>query len=548
MLDSRERKFLGDSALETLGNRNGIWRFGVYEVDARNAELRRSGASVRLREQSFRILVHLVDHAGELVRREELRRLLWPADTFVDFDHGLNTAMMRLRSALGDSANAPVYIETVAKRGYRFVAPVTSLISQKPEAPIDFPARPAAPNNEFSVAILPFKVSAVVPEILAFAEGLAAELVSGLLRFSYIPVVPPSLTQRYAPDNFDLRSIRSELGARYVMEGTLRQAGSKLRVTIRLIDAASGLDLWFETYEQPFAPDSLFDLQDYLVPLVVSTIADGRGILTRSISESLRAKPVDHMSPREAVLRAFAYFQHLSADDHALSRAALEYAVQLAPTQSDCWTMLSLMYKEEFAQGFNLRPDPLDRAFSAAQRALEADPSNHLTHHALASVFFFRKDYKAFRDAADRAITLNPMDGFTIAYLAFLIAFSGEWSLGCALAERAHDLNPHHPGWYWFAHLFNAYRKGDYTNAVDIGLRIDMPNFWRTSLVLAASYGQLADIKNAARFLHSLEAARPGFALVAREEMSKWWNSELVEHLIEGLVKSGMKIAPAVTA
>ena len=548
MLDSRERKFLGDSALETLGNRNGIWRFGVYEVDARNAELRRSGASVRLREQSFRILVHLVDHAGELVRREELRRLLWPADTFVDFDHGLNTAMMRLRSALGDSANAPVYIETVAKRGYRFVAPVTSLISQKPEAPIDFPARPAAPNNEFSVAILPFKVSAVVPEILAFAEGLAAELVSGLLRFSYIPVVPPSLTQRYAPDNFDLRSIRSELGARYVMEGTLRQAGSKLRVTIRLIDAASGLDLWFETYEQPFAPDSLFDLQDYLVPLVVSTIADGRGILTRSISESLRAKPVDHMSPREAVLRTFAYFQHLSADDHALSRAALEHAVQLAPTQSDCWTMLSLMYKEEFAQGFNLRPDPLDRAFSAAQRALEADPSNHLTHHALASVFFFRKDYKAFRDAADRAITLNPMDGFTIAYLAFLIAFSGEWSLGCALAERAHDLNPHHPGWYWFAHLFNAYRKGDYTNAVDIGLRIDMPNFWRTSLVLAASYGQLADIKNAARFLHSLEAARPGFALVAREEMSKWWNSELVEHLIEGLVKSGMKIAPAVTA
>jgi TolB-like protein len=534
--------------LETLENHRGIWRFGVYEVDARNAELRRSGTSVRLREQSFRILVHLVDHAGELVKREELRRLLWPSDTFVDFDHGLNTAMMRLRSALGDSANAPVYIETIPKRGYRFVAPVTSLLAQKPEPKTDLPPRPVPAGNGFSIAVLPFKVSSVVPEIGAFAEGLAAELISGLLRFSYIPVIAQSLTQRFAVDNFDLRFIRSELGARYVMEGTLRQAGSKLRVTIRLIDAVSGLDLWFETYEQPFEPDSLFDLQDYLVPLVVSTIADGRGILTRSISESLRAKPVDQMSPSEAVLRAFAYFQHLSAEDHASSRDALEHAVQIAPAQSDCWTMLSIIYKEEFAQGFNLRPDPLGRAFSAAQRALEGDPSNHLTHHALASIFFFRKELEAFRAAADRAITLNPLDGFTIAYLAFLIAFSGEWSLGCALAERAHDLNPHHPGWYWFAHLFNAYRKGEYANAIDIGLRIDMPNFWRTSLVLAASYGQLADIKNAARFLHSLEAARPGFASVAREEMSKWWDPALVEHLLDGLVKSGMKTTSPVNA
>jgi Tol biopolymer transport system component/DNA-binding winged helix-turn-helix (wHTH) protein len=109
----------------TPANTNQIWRFGVYEVDVRTVELRRGGTPVKMREQSFRILVHLLERAGEIVTREELRRLLWPSDTFVDFDHSLNTAVMKLRGALGDSADAPLYIETIPKRGYRFIAPVS---------------------------------------------------------------------------------------------------------------------------------------------------------------------------------------------------------------------------------------------------------------------------------------------------------------------------------------------------------------------------------------------------------------------------------------
>ena len=102
--------------MESLENSIGIWRFGVFEVDGANAELRRNGVKVKIREQSFRVLVYLLQHAGELVSREDLRQILWPADTFVDFDHSLNTAMMKLRDVLGDVADAPVYIETIPKR------------------------------------------------------------------------------------------------------------------------------------------------------------------------------------------------------------------------------------------------------------------------------------------------------------------------------------------------------------------------------------------------------------------------------------------------
>lgn len=111
--------------MATPTNTNQNWRFGVYEVDVRDAELRRDGTPVKMREQSFRILVYLLEHAGEIVTREELRRVLWSSDTFVDFDHSLNTAVMKLRDALGDSADAPLYIETIPKRGYRFIAPVS---------------------------------------------------------------------------------------------------------------------------------------------------------------------------------------------------------------------------------------------------------------------------------------------------------------------------------------------------------------------------------------------------------------------------------------
>src|ERR1700749_3071784 len=111
--------------MATPANTTRFWRFGLFEVDAQKEELRRGGVPVKIREQPYRILVFLLQHAGEIVTREDLRRVLWPVDTFVDFDHSLNTAVMKLREALGDTSDAPLYIKTIPKRGYRFIAPVS---------------------------------------------------------------------------------------------------------------------------------------------------------------------------------------------------------------------------------------------------------------------------------------------------------------------------------------------------------------------------------------------------------------------------------------
>ena len=132
----------------------------------------------------------------------------------------------------------------------------------------------------------------------------------------------------------------------------------------------------------------------------------------------------------------------------------------------------------------------------------------------------------AFRSAADAPSRLNPMDGFTFAYMGLLIAYAGDWERGCALAAQARELNPHHPGWYWFPPFFNAYRKGDYRSALDLALKINMPGFWRTNLALAAAYGQLGEREAAGKAAQELLAMRPDFAAAARGELAKWWDPD----------------------
>jgi TolB-like protein/tRNA A-37 threonylcarbamoyl transferase component Bud32/cytochrome c-type biogenesis protein CcmH/NrfG len=397
----------------------------------------------------------------------------------------------------------------------------------------------------FWVAVLPFKYSGGNADLTSLAEGMTEDIVTGLSRFSYLRVIARSSTSRYANEAVDVRSAGKELGARYVMEGTLRQAGTKLRIAVQLVDAISGAHLWAETYLHSFNPEAIFELQDELVPRIVATVADTRGVLPHTMSEMLRGKPPEQLSPYEAVLRSFAYFQRINAEEHAIVRTALERAVQQAPANADAWAFLSILYREEYTHEFNLLPDPIGRAYAAATRAIECSPSNHYGHHALASVLFFRKELGAFQSAALRAIALNPMDGFTYAYMGSLFAYSGDWERGCAFSEKARSINPHHPGWYWFVPLYDAYRKGDYRRALEIALKVNMPGFWRTQAALAATYGQLGELELARNAVQQLLAIRKDFPAVAYHELGKWHYPELIEQLIDGLRKAGLEIADA---
>src|SRR5687767_2462686 len=264
---------------------------------------------------------------------------------------------------------------------------------------------------------LPFRYRGSNVDIEALAEGLSEEIVTGLSRFSYLRVIARGSTLLYANQSTDLRTVGEQLGARYVMEGTLRHSGTKLRLAVQLVDGTTGAHLWAENYEREFSSENIFELQDDLVPRIVSTVADWYGVLPHSMSESVRLKPPDQLSPYEALLRSFGYFENIAAEEHAMVRLSLERAVEQEPGNADAWAMLSMLFGEEHRFGFNVKADSLGRSLKAARRAVEISHANHFAWLALAQALFFRKEFDPFRDAAERAISLNPMDGSTVEYL-----------------------------------------------------------------------------------------------------------------------------------
>ena len=212
----------------------------------------------------------------------------------------------------------------------------------------------------FWVAVLPFKFTGSNADIATLAEGLSEEIITGLSRFSYLRVISRSSTLRYANETDDVRAVGKTLGARYVMEGSLRVAGSSLRVSVQLIDSSSGAHLWAETYDRQFRVEEIFALQDDLVPRIVSTLADANGVLPRSMSEVACSRNPEELSPYEAVLRSFRYFDLVTAEELIAARSCLEIAVEKAPGNADAWAMLALLHHQDYGQGFNLHHDALN--------------------------------------------------------------------------------------------------------------------------------------------------------------------------------------------
>ncbi len=403
----------------------------------------------------------------------------------------------------------------------------------------------ARADEGFWVAVLPFKYSGGNSDLIALAEGLTDDVVTNMSKFSYLRVIARSSTTQYAHRTVDVRTAAKELGARYVMEGSIRQAGAKVRIAVQLVDASAGASLWAESYDRSFTPETMLEVLDDVVPCIVCTIADMQGVLAHSMTDALRNRDPETLTPYEAVLRSFGHYQRVNATEHLAARTALEHAVKRPPDRADCWANLGLLYREEYTHGFNLQPDPLGRALAASRRALDAGPSNHLAQAALASTLFFMNDLPGFRAAAERAIVLNPLEGYTLAYLGMLIAYSGDWERGCALADRAMQLNPNHPGWYWFPRAFDAYRQRDYRGALEIVRKTNLPGFWRTQLLLAAANGQLGERDAAGNAVRELLKIRPNFRELPRDELKKWHDEELKEHLLEGLRKAGLEIDAA---
>ena len=373
------------------------------------------------------------------------------------------------------------------------------------------------------------------------AEALTEDVTAGLTRFTYLDVLGGG--DRGAYDT-DPRLVGRQLGARYLLTGRIRKAGSTIRVAVKLIDATTATHLWAESYDASLESSSVFDVQDQLTDRIVTTVADQQGVLIRELIASVRDKPLEELSARDAVFLTFDYMQVITPDVHLKVRSALERVVEVEPGSADAWACLSIMFCEEFKHDYNVRPGSLERALEAGRRAADIDKTCQHAYYALAQAHFFRRDFGRFRTAAERAVQINPQDGNTVAFMGILMGYAGETRAGTELIRRVLESNPHHPGWYRFGIFYDHFVREEYEEALRVLQAINMPGYWPTHVAIAAVAGHLGQQDVADDALRDLMAVYPAFAERGWTELGKWVpDRTILDRYFLGLKKAGFEVA-----
>ena len=397
-----------------------IIRFGTFELDVRAGELRRGGAKIRLQEQPLRILEMLLAHPGQLVTREELRSKLWPSNSFVDFDHGLNKAIAKLREALGDSAESPRFIETLSRRGYRFLNSATTTAAGA------------------SIAVLPFLNLSNDPDNELFADGMCEEIINALTQIKKLHVAARTSSFSFKGKHVDLRVIGEQLKVRTVLEGSVRKVGNHLRITAQLVNAADGYHLWAEKYDREMK--DIFQIQED----IARSIARRLEVMLEGEHEPLvRGGTEDIEAFRLYVQGRSLFFQRGPRLPRALE--CFKQAVTQDPNYALAWAALADTYNMVGFYGL-ARPEAcLPQAKDAAIRAVRLGPSLSETHHSLA-VSYLLLDWDRSKAEQEflRALDLNPRNTQARLWygLFYLEWMAGRFEEGISHGRQAAELDP----------------------------------------------------------------------------------------------------------
>ena len=451
-------------------------RFGHFELNLRTAEIYKDGKRIKLQEQPYQVLALLVERAGDLVSREELRKKLWPNDTFVDFDHGVNIAINKLRDALGDSTEKPRFIETLPRRGYRFIVPVESIpypvhqdltdhieraTQQLPEALA--PRRPtkvwiaagalggllavlvglnidglrqrfhrtSAPSRIQSVAVLPLENMSGDPNQEYFADGMTEALITDLGKIGGIRVISRTSAMHFKGTRKTLPEIARELNVDAVVEGAVLRSGNQVRITAQLIEASSDRHLWAESYERDFrdvltlqsevARDIAIEIRVKLTPQEKARLASSRPIDPEAQEAYMKGRYELYRNTRESLEKSLEYFQQ---------------AVRKAPDFAQAWAGLSDVYFASWPGEASQQ-----KLKEAAEKAVELDETLSDAHVSLADATSLT-DATGADEELKRAILLDPNNARAHLYHGRHLLIFGQIDEAIAEVKRALQLDP----------------------------------------------------------------------------------------------------------
>ncbi|MCL5005782.1 MAG: winged helix-turn-helix domain-containing protein [Acidobacteria bacterium] len=482
--------------MSEIARPSSLVRFGVFELNLQGGELRNHGLKVKLQEKPFQILAILLNHPGEVVTREELRRQLWPADTFVDFDHSVNTAINKLREALGDSAENPRFIETQPRHGYRFIAPTHAAVGAIHESPLPVTieerhedslsataetAREVPPHASpkklwlaglglgvvgllavilfrtdlarrgppaaapipaiHSLAVLPLENLSGDPGQQYLADGMTDELITTLGQVSALRVISRTSVMQYKGAKKPLPEIARELNVDAIVEGSVLRSGDRVRITANLLYAPTDRHLWSETYERNLG--DVLALQSEVARAIVTQIR-----VKVTPQEQVRlasARPVNPEAHRLYVLGRF-YLNKRTEKSYKPAIDHFQQAIEIDPGYTPAYTELAESYVELNRQYLAPPKELFPKVRAAARKALEIDPASAEAHAALACSYFeYDWDWAAAEKDYKRAIELNPNSAMAHQRYSVYLSSMKRYAEGIREAQRAQQLDPLSP-------------------------------------------------------------------------------------------------------
>jgi adenylate cyclase len=511
---------------------SGIFVFDGFRFDRRGGGLFRidSGAQIPVGSRALDILGVLLARAGDLVSKAELMTAVWP-HTVVD-DGNLTVQISALRRILDDGRSQSSAIMTVPGRGYRFVVAVTGHDpgSWRSTSPL---------LDKPSIAVLPFKNLSSDPEQEYFADGIAEDVITALSRYPSLFVIARSSCLTYKGRTVEVRQVGCELGVRYVLEGSLRKSGSRVRVTAQLVDAESGNHVWAERYDRDVA--DIFAVQDEISGAV--TIAMAPAITGAEQHRAMR-KPPESLDAWAAYQRGLWHLGKLTKEDNSLADRFFQQAVELDPTfAGGHWGLANAQFEAASIFRTGSLADAQLSAERSARRAVDLDGTDAEARASLGYMLLMRGDYEGALSEARRALAIAPNLAIAHGVLGGTLTFSGQPKDALASLEMCIRLDPLGPASAirWHNVGQSLYFCGEYEAAV-VALQRNIeanPNHPLAYRWLAASLGQLGRAEEANEALEKTIAIAPVSFDTHVRERALWLRPEDHVHMLEGLRKAG---------
>ena len=493
--------------------------FENQRLDAERRELVCAGESVALEPQVFDLLLYLLEHRDRVVGKDELFDKVW--DGRIVSESTLTSRINAVRRAISDSGKDQRLLRTVARKGFRFVGEVQ--VEQPAAAPASSPGQPAGQDGEparlalpaldrAAIAVLPFSNLSGEPEQEYFSDGISEDIITALSKLRWFYVIARNSSFVYKGRSVHLKQIADELGVAYVIEGSVRKDGERVRITAQLNEVATGSHIWAERYDRDLA--DVFAVQDEITESIVAAIEP-----QLYAAENFRAqrKAPDSMDAWDLVMRALSHFWRVTRQDNTVAQALLEKAIKIDPQYGQALGVLAASHTFGAHMGWEDMAKAVPVVERAALAAIRANSEDAWAHFGLASVYLHTRRFDDCLAEFELALSLNPSFSSARGYYGVALAYCGRWEEGDRAARHALRLSPRDPfaAIYYGVASYCQFVGGNYQEAIGLSrealrLRSDFVGAHR---VLTAAAAMTEQRELAAASLKALLRVQPNLSL-----------------------------------